>query len=68
MFDAALMNILHRCGKMQPFFECIFSFLSRRTDFYIIMENEKAKMGFPQGVSLNMVIQVSENNCSTSIS
>lgn len=64
LFDTALMNILHRCGKMQPFFECIFSFLSRRTDFYIIMEHKKAKMGFPQGVALNMVMQVSKENCS----
>ena len=60
MFDGALMGILQQCGKIQPFLECVFSFLSRRTDFYILMEHEKAKMGFPQGVSLNMVMQVSE--------
>lgn len=57
-YDSVLLSILKSCGKIQPFFECIFSFLSRRTDFYIIMEQEHAEMGFPQGMALNMVIQV----------
>ena len=58
VFDGALMGILQQCGKIQPFLEVLFSFLSRRTDFYIIMETETAKMGFPNGVALNMVMQV----------
>lgn len=58
MHDAVLLSILKSCGKIQPFFEYIFSFLSRRTDFYIIMEQEQAEMGFPPGMALNMVIQV----------
>jgi hypothetical protein len=56
-YDSILMSIMKDCGKIQPFFECIFSFLSRRTDFYIIMEHDHAEMGFPPGVALNMVIQ-----------
>lgn len=60
VFDSALMGILQQCGKIQPFLEVLFSFLSRRTDFYIIMESETAKMGFPNGVALNMVMQVSK--------
>ena len=58
MYDSALLAMMKNCGKIQPFLECIFSFLSRRTDFYIIMEHDKAEMGFRPGVAMNMVIQV----------
>lgn len=57
-FDSILLSIMRSCGKIQPFFECIFSFLSRRTDFYIILEDNHPDMGFPPGVALNIVIQV----------
>lgn len=58
MYDNALMGILQSCGKLQPFLDAVFSFLARRTDFYIIMQHDRAKMGFPPGVSEGMVIQV----------
>lgn len=57
MYDSALLAMMKNCGKIQPFLECIFSFLSRRTDFYIIMEHDKAEMGFRPGVAMNMVVQ-----------
>ena len=58
MYDEALMGILQNCGKLQPFLDAVFCFLARRTDFYILMHHEKAKMGFPPGVAENMVMQV----------
>ena len=58
MYDAAFMGVLQSCGKLQTFLDEMFSFLARRTDFYVIMTHEKAKMGFPPGVSQEMVMQV----------
>jgi len=58
MYDNALMGILHSCGKLQPFLDSIFSFLARRTDFYIIMQHDRAKMGFFPGVAESMVMTV----------
>lgn len=58
MYDNALMGILQNCSKLEPFLDTIFSFLARRTDFYILMKHERAKMGFPPGVAENMVHQV----------
>ena len=57
MYDNALMGILQSCGKLQPFLDAVFSFLARRTDFYIIMQHERAKMGFFPGVAEGMVMQ-----------
>jgi hypothetical protein len=57
MYDNALMGILQNCGKLQPFLDAIFCFLARRTDFYILMKHERAKMGFPPGVAEGMVQQ-----------
>lgn len=59
VYDSALMGILQDCVKLPQFLDAVFSFLSRRTDFYVIMEHERAKMGFPPGVAENMVLQVS---------
>lgn len=59
VYDSALMGILQDCVKLPQFLDAIFSFLARRTDFYVLMEHEKAKMGFPPGVAESMVIQVS---------
>ena len=57
VYDSALMGILQDCVKLPQFLDSVFSFLARRTDFYIIMEHEKAKMGFHPGVAESMVIQ-----------
>ena len=57
MYDNALMGILQSCGKLQPFLDAVFSFLARRTDFYIIMQHDRAKMGFFPGVAEGMVMQ-----------
>ena len=58
VYDNALMGILQNCVKLPQFLDVVFSFLARRTDFYLIMEHERAKMGFPVGVAEGMVMQV----------
>jgi hypothetical protein len=57
LYDNALMGILQNCGKLPPFLDAVFSFLARRTDFYVLMKHERAKMGFPPGVAESMVLQ-----------
>ena len=57
-YDAVLSAMMQSCVKIQNFLDSIFSFLSRRTDFYILMDNDMAEMGFKPGVAMNMVIQV----------
>ena len=58
VYDNALMGILQDCAKLPMFLDAVFSFLARRTDFYILLTSEQTKMGFPQGVAEGMVLQV----------
>ena len=60
IYDNALMGILQNCAKLPMFLDAVFSFLARRTDFYIILTSEQTKMGFPPGVAESMVHQVTQ--------
>lgn len=59
-YDNALMGILQDCVKLPVFMDSIFSFLARRTDFYIIMQagDTEAKMGFLEREAEAMVMSV----------
>ena len=48
-YDDLFGAILQQEGKMEPFFDHIFNFLFRRTDFYITMKTPTDKMGFSPG-------------------
>ena len=48
-YDDLFGAILQEEGKMEPFFDHLFNFLFRRTDFYITMNNPTDKMGFVPG-------------------
>lgn len=61
IYDNALMGILQDCAKLPMFLDAVFSFLARRTDFYILLTSEQTKMGFPQGVAESMVLQVTRS-------
>ncbi|KAI6659993.1 NudC domain-containing protein 3-like [Oopsacas minuta] len=48
-YDDLFGAILQQEGKMEPFFDHVFNFLYRRTDFYITMKIPTDKMGFTPG-------------------
>lgn len=57
-YDAAFMSVLQDVGQIQPFLEAVFSFLGRRTDFYLAL-SDNGKFGFAPGVAERVVKQVS---------
>lgn len=57
-FDDLLMGILQHCEQVEPFLDAIFSFLARRTDFFLLMHNRDDKMGFAPGVAEKMVLKI----------
>ena len=57
-YDNAFLSVLQDVGKIEPFLEHLFSFLRRRTDFYLLLDKD-GKFGFPPGVSEKTVISVS---------
>ena len=58
-YDSALLGILQHEAAVQPFIDVIFSFLSRKTDFYRIMKTKNQTYGFPPGVAQKIVLNVS---------
>jgi len=61
-FDDVFMGILQHCEQVEPFLDAIFSFLSRKTDFFRVMHNRDDKMGFPPGVAEKIVMRVFERH------
>ena len=57
-FDDVFLGILQHCGKIEPFLDSIFYFLSRRTDFFRLMYSKNDKLGFPPGIAEKMLIKV----------
>lgn len=57
-FDDLLMGILQHCEQVEPFLDAIFSFLARRTDFFLVMHNRDDKVGFAPGVAEKMVLKI----------
>ena len=57
-YDAAFMSVLQDVGQIQPFLDAVFSFLGRRTDFYLALSDD-GKFGFAPGVAENVVKKVS---------
>ncbi|KXJ26549.1 nudC domain-containing protein 3 [Exaiptasia diaphana] len=56
--DNIFLGILQNCGQIEPFLDVVFSFLARRTDFYVIMNSKQDKMGFPDGIAEQMVLKI----------
>lgn len=59
-FDDVFLGILQNCGKIEPFLDAIFYFLSRRTDFFLLMHKKDDKLGFPPGIAEKMLIKVAK--------
>ena len=60
--DEMLTRIASKAGGIKPLLDTFFSFLERKTDFYVqfdASDKTKApyKMGFPEGVAEKMVLQ-----------
>lgn len=68
MYDSAFLGILQHSVKLPQFLDVLFSFLARRTDFYVILKKENPKMGFLPGVAEEMVrtVRNQRNYCSHS--
>ena len=58
-YDEILTELAGRIGSVNGLLETFFSFLHRKTDFYVQFEENdiNATMGFPKGVAEAMVLQ-----------
>lgn len=57
-FDDVFLQIAGQLGGIEPLLDEFFGFLSRKTDFYVEYDSssqQKAHMGFPQGMNEKMV-------------
>jgi hypothetical protein len=51
-FDELLLNVAAQSGGIEPLLKSFFSFLHRKTDFYVVADFQsgaKVSMGFPPG-------------------
>jgi hypothetical protein len=53
--DGLFLSIAQRCGGIEPLLEEFFSFLHRRTDFYVVDSDPRRPMGFGPGDAERMV-------------
>ncbi|XP_054284378.1 nudC domain-containing protein 3-like [Macrosteles quadrilineatus] len=49
--DELFLNVLKEEGQILPFLNSVFGFLYRRTDFYLVKDNQDGKIGFLPGVA-----------------
>jgi hypothetical protein len=49
-FDELLMMVISQCSGIQGFFDIVFRFLRRRTDFFVLSKPGD-KAGFPPGAA-----------------
>jgi len=56
LYDTALLGILQNEGEIVKFLDVFFSFLFRKTDFYLLLEETQNKMGFAPGVAKKLVL------------
>jgi hypothetical protein len=63
-FDVILAEVAGRCGGIEPFFDALFGFLHRKTDFYVEYDEARADgavkaptMGFPRGKAEQLLLK-----------
>lgn len=54
-YDEIFLSVLQSQGKIEPFIDCFFKFLYRRTDFFLIQETAQQPYGFPAGIAEQIV-------------
>ncbi|CAM9328417.1 unnamed protein product [Heterosigma akashiwo] len=59
MYDDVLLGLAGQCGGIQPLLAAFFSFLHRKTDFYVVHadDDNQAKMGFRAGAAEKILLQ-----------
>ena len=55
LYDSHLLGMLQNEENIQNFLDVMFSFLQRRTDFFVLLKDEKSTMGFPDGHARKLV-------------
>jgi hypothetical protein len=59
-FDDVLMGLAAQLGGIDPLLRTFFSFLHRKTDFYVVADfkqTPQATMGFPRGAAERLLLQ-----------
>ena len=56
-YDEVLLTVAGQCGGIEPLLDVFFSFLYRKTDFFVVMQKGDTKMGFPEGVAEKLVLR-----------
>ena len=54
-FDPLFLSVAQKCGGIEPLLTEFFSFLHRRTDFYVVDPSPRRPMGFGAGDAEAMV-------------
>lgn len=57
-YDSAFLSILQNEGEIMNFLEAFFSFLYKRTDFFVHLLSPTGKLGFRPGVAKKMILEV----------
>lgn len=57
LYDDFFMNLAQKHGGIEPLLTTLFSFLHRKTDFYVVNTPEDHRMGFPPNVAENMLLK-----------
>ncbi|OQR87688.1 nuclear migration protein nudC-like protein [Achlya hypogyna] len=57
VYDDVFMGIVQKEGNIQGLLHAFFDFLHRNTDFYVVSENPRRKMGFAPGQAQGIVLQ-----------
>ena len=56
-YDEILLTVAGQCGGIEPLLDVFFSFLYRKTDFFVVMQKGETKMGFPEGIAEKLVLR-----------
>merc|ERR1739838_1251112 len=56
-YDNLFLSILQNEKSIERFMDSVFSFLSRKTDFYCVMKEKSQTYGFPKGRALQLAIK-----------
>lgn len=59
MYENILSRIIEQEGNVHSFLDVVFGFLNSKTDFFVEQTDKQSRYGFPPGVAMTMVQEVS---------